>query len=74
MDKHLSSFLPPTGCSILCPDSCEHLMLFFSFFYISLRDLLISSSRDSIIIIRLDFRSFSCVLVVLGYPGLVSVV
>ena len=40
------------------------------FSHISLRDLFISSLKAFIIFIRLDLRSFSCVLVVLGYPGL----
>jgi hypothetical protein len=38
MDKHLSFFLPPTGCSILCPDSCKYLLIFFLFFVLKPKD------------------------------------
>ena len=54
-------------------DQFYFLHLFNYVFCISLRDLFISSLKASIIFIRLDLRSFSCALVVLGYPGVAIV-
>jgi hypothetical protein len=43
------------------------------FSYISLRELLMSFLKYSIINMRCDFKSESCFSVVLGYPGLTVV-
>jgi hypothetical protein len=39
---------------------------------IPLRDLFVCSLKACIIFIKLDLRSFSCALVMLGYPGCCS--